>query len=194
MSKPVLYLFNGKVAKVGNSVLGTIPTPPPSFDSVQIGDQIWMSKNLAIEDGGEGISTSTRNYGQGDVVEHYYTWDAAVRVADSIQGWHLPSQEEYETLISYVGGTSNGKKLMSTYGWQYGSGSGTDDYGFAAFPANTANSTTRNEASFWTTTSDTSETNYFYVCKLSPYSGGTVVVDRSLYKTNRITVRLIKDS
>ena len=194
MPKPVLYLFNGKVAKVGNSVLGTIPTPPPSFDSVQIGDQIWMSKNLAIEDGGEGISTSTRNYGQGDVVEHYYTWDAAVRVADSIQGWHLPSQEEYETLISYVGGTSNGKKLMSTYGWQYGSGSGTDDYGFAAFPANTANSTTRNEASFWTTTSDTSETNYFYVCKLSPYSGGTVVVDRSLYKTNRITVRLIKDS
>lgn len=194
MSKPVLYLFNGKVAKFGNSVLGTIPTPPPSFDSVQIGDQIWMSKNFSIDDGGEGISTRTVNYGQGDVVEYYYTLDAAVRVVASIPGWHLPSQEEYETLISYVGGTSNGKKLMSTYGWQYGSGSGTDDYGFAAFPANSANNTTRNQADFWTTTSDTSETNYFYVCSLSPYSGGTVKVDRSLYKTNRITVRLIKDA
>ena len=28
MAKPILYLFNGKVAKFGNSVLGTYPTDP----------------------------------------------------------------------------------------------------------------------------------------------------------------------
>lgn len=114
---------------------GIVEDPPQPQDEVQIGSQIWKSRNLAIDDGQGGIYTQTVNYGQGDVTEYYYTWDAAVRVAASVSGWHLPTADEWDTLANAVGGASTaGTKLKSTYGWDYNS-NGTDDYGFAAFPA-----------------------------------------------------------
>lgn len=57
--------------------------------TVQIGKQTWMSKNLAIDDGGEGIIFNEENG------EYYYTWEAAVRIAKNISGWHLPTSKEW---------------------------------------------------------------------------------------------------
>lgn len=68
-----------------------------AFPSVKIGDQTWMSKNLAIDDGGEGIFYNSNNK------EYYYTWDAAVRIAKAIPGWHLPSCEEWNTALEVCG-------------------------------------------------------------------------------------------
>ncbi|WP_295069472.1 fibrobacter succinogenes major paralogous domain-containing protein [uncultured Fibrobacter sp.] len=49
-------------------------------------------------------------------------------------GWHLPSQVEWETLFTEVGGSSTaGKILMSQTGW-YNNGNGTDGVGFSALP------------------------------------------------------------
>lgn len=189
MSKPVLYLFNGKVAKFGNIVLGTIPTPPPSFDSVQIGDQIWMSKNLAIDDGGEGISTKTVNYGQGDVVEYYYTWDAAVRVAASVTGWHLPTKDEWDALASYVGSSDGGKKLKSTYGWS-SNRNGTDEFGFTGLPAGRYDDTPGYYAYFWSSTPKPGTTDAY--CGYLGLTNGFSVSNAD--KTRSYSVRLIKDS
>ena len=174
---------------------GPSPEPPtPSFDQVQIGNQIWMSKNLAIDDGGEGISTKTVNYGQGDVVEYYYTWAAAVRVAESVQGWHLPTSSELDALVSYVGGTSvAGTKLKSTYGWA-NNGNGTDEFGFTALPAgyyDTSHGMFGEYAYFWSSTSHTYDESLAYRGALS--YGKKVRVD-STYKTQAGSVRLIKDS
>ena len=51
-------------------------------------------------------------------------------------GWHLPSKEEFEQLVQFVGGKGlAGKKLKSAEGWSEISGvDGTDDYGFAILP------------------------------------------------------------
>ena len=56
------------------------------------------------------------------------------------EGWHLPTQSEWDTLFTAVGGQSNaGKVLKSQAGWNnddYGdSGNGTDSFGFSALPA-----------------------------------------------------------
>ena len=67
--------------------------------TVRIGRQAWMADNLAIDDGGEGI------YYNKDNNQYYYTWDAAVRVAKSIPGWHLPSAEEWNTAAEACGAT-----------------------------------------------------------------------------------------
>ena len=140
--------------------------PTPSFDEVTIGYQTWMAKNLSIDDGQGGIVTQTVNYGQGNVVEYYYTWDAAVRVAASIQGWRLPSAADWDTLANTVGSTNTGTKLKSTYGWS--SGNGTDNYGFAAFPAGYKDSSSfmafGSFAIFWTATeqSTTSAKNRYF--------------------------------
>lgn len=62
-----------------------------NFDppTVTIGNQVWMAMNLAVDDGGEGITYNPEND------EVYYTWDAAMRVANSIPGWHLPTAIEW---------------------------------------------------------------------------------------------------
>lgn len=59
--------------------------------TVTIGDATWMAENLAIDDGGDGIFKNEENG------EYYYTWDAAMRIAKAIPGWHLPSAVEWRS-------------------------------------------------------------------------------------------------
>ena len=64
---------------------------------VTIGNRVWMQENLAIDDGGDGIYYNKANN------QYYYTWDAAMRVAKSIPGWHLPSAEEWNAAAEACG-------------------------------------------------------------------------------------------
>jgi uncharacterized protein (TIGR02145 family) len=189
-----LYLGS---TKIGSAYLGSTKVyesiqPGPSFDEVTIGIQTWMAKNLTIDDGQGGIYTHTVNYGQGDVVEYYYTWEAAVRIAASIPGWHLPSDAEWNTLANAVGGTSvAGTKLKSTTGWS--SGNGTDDFGFSVFPAGYQYSGSFNNlgsnALFWTATEYSSSNAY---CRYF-YTGAST--DSYRYpKSFGFSVRLVKDA
>ena len=51
------------------------------------------------------------------------------------EGWHLPTQTEWNTLFTAVGGQSTaGKMLKSASGWN-SSDNGTDAYSFSALPA-----------------------------------------------------------
>ena len=134
MSKPVLYLFNGKIGRVGNVLLSKQETPQPP-DYVQIGDQIWKNSNLAFDDGGEGIFISNGNY--------FYSVAALNRINASLQGtgWHVPSKDEFITLGCYISGSSDRTKttykgantLKSTTGWN-GGHNGTNSTGFNAIP------------------------------------------------------------
>ena len=106
-----------------------------SFDYVTIGTQKWMSKNLAIDDGGSGIYTANVIVNGVDFgTQYYYTSGAALRVANSIDNWHLPNSADWSTLVTYAGGTASaGNALKSTAGW-YNNGNGLDTYGFSAIP------------------------------------------------------------
>lgn len=66
-----------------------------AFPTVKIGDQVWTARNLDIDDGGEGIYHLNG--------ETYYTWDAAVRVCGKLNGWHLPTNKEWDKLIKTCG-------------------------------------------------------------------------------------------
>jgi len=177
------------------TIMAERPTPPAPSDEVQIGNQIWKSKNLAIDDGQGGIYTQTVNYGQGNVVEYYYTWEAAVRVAATVNGWHLPTITEWNTLANTVGGSSvGGTQLKSTYGWN-DDGNGTDDYGFAVFPSGYI---TKN-GYFWEIGSKV----YFWTANQSSATYATtrwfVNTNIGIYGTNedkldRYSVRLVKDA
>lgn len=52
-------------------------------------------------------------------------------------GWHVPTKDEFDALVTAIGGSSNGSKLKSTTGWR--SLNGTDDYGFAGYPSGSFN-------------------------------------------------------
>ena len=129
----MILTFNNKILSAGSKWLEPGSSPTPVIDEVQIGNQIWKTSNLAIDDGQGGIKTATINLGKGDITEYYYTWDAAQRIAVAIgNGWHLPSNAEFDTLAAAIG-SNPGAKLKSTYGWN-NDGNGTDDYGFTGLP------------------------------------------------------------
>lgn len=92
----------------------------------KIGDQIWSTTDLDVDDGGDGIKTHGNHY--------YYTQNAALRIASSIDGWHLPSLAEWSTLIETIGGYDKVYKLKATSGWNEEYGNGTDEYGFNLLP------------------------------------------------------------
>lgn len=161
---------------------------------IQIGNQIWESSNLSYDDGGEGIfikynvTANGVNFG----TQYYYTWDAAVRVANSIDGWHLPTKADWDTLVSYAGGDMAGKKLKSTTGWERPSYNGTDDYGFSGIPVGRLWSNEMDDrglaAFFWTSqVYNSAQAYYRYFDNMNPvYSAYT-------NKNWAYSVRLIKD-
>ena len=178
-----------------DSIVNTDP-----FETVRIGTQTWMKYNLDIGEAGrygnydkiyviENVSANGVNFG----TQHFYTYDAAVRIADTIEGWHLPSKDEYNTLITYCGGsTVAGGILKSTTGW---TNNGTDDYGFNGLPVGRINQNTEghfdagNYANFWTTDHEGSNDGYeMYLASDSR----TRFSDE--HRTNGFSVRLIKDA
>ena len=102
-------------------------------DTVTIGGQTWMSKNLSIDDGGSGVyHKNITAAGSNLNTQYLYTWGAANRIADSIPGWHLPTMEDWNTLFQYIGGTATaGRKLKATYSWNKPGATSTDEYGFS---------------------------------------------------------------
>jgi uncharacterized protein (TIGR02145 family) len=201
-----IYTVNNKVLKnnVTDKWLIKKAAPGPVFDEVTIGTQTWMSKNLAIDDGQGGIAIRDNvtangvNFG----TQYYYTWDAAVRVANSITGWHLPTKDEWETLVSYAGGNNEAvQKLRSTTGWDNNL-NGTDDYGFSAIPVGyvwegSGLYYAGSQTYLWSSTEDSDNTKAF--CTLIGYDDvfmrWTVNTASVLDKNQGVlSVRLIKDS
>lgn len=128
-----LYTFSYNGNKISYGEYDFIKYDAP-FPSANINGQIWMSENLAIDDGGTGITSRylPNVNGVNLGTQYYYTWSAAMRVAASIDGWHLPTSSEYLTLLNYAGGentTAAGKHLRATSSWNHNK-NGTDDYGF----------------------------------------------------------------
>lgn len=102
-----------------------------TYRTVTIGTQTWMAENLNYENGDsfcfEYDEENCERYGR------LYPWESAQSACPD--GWHMPSPEEFSTLIDLAGGKAvAGARLKSMEGWEAGAVS-TDDYGFTALPA-----------------------------------------------------------
>ena len=115
--------------------------------TVAIGEQVWMAENLDYVVDGSVTSYNTKSgYGR------LYRWTTAINMSESEcgygtvcalpqkhrgvcpQGWHLPDEIEWRTLVTMAG---SGINLKSTYGWNdYNgeNGGGTDLFSFSAEP------------------------------------------------------------
>lgn len=196
-----MLILNKNILTIGGNRLEcgpltppTPPTPPgPIFDEVTIGTQTWTSKNLDIDDGGEGIIINENvtangvNFGN----QYYYTWDAANRIVNSISGWHLPSQSEWGRLKKYLNNDTT--TVKSTSGWN-NNNNGTNTTGLNILPLGlvetSTNSNLGKNAHFWTTNTYNSTSSYQYMLYASPSIFNTGVLSNSYY----LSVRLIKDT
>ena len=85
------------------------------YKTITIGIQTWMAENMRRKtDFGYYIpNNDSKNIGD---FGYLYSWEAASQVCPS--GWHLPSLDEYELLISYLGGDKNVvEKIKSPEFW-----------------------------------------------------------------------------
>ncbi len=128
------------------------------YKTVKIGNKTWMAENLNYADSVAtpnlvGRSSCYDNKPEKcDVAGRIYTWLAAYNIeADSCNnkkcvlndvplqgicpnGWHMPSMDEWESLIREVGGEYVAHTaLKSQVGWP-DSVQGSDDYGFSVLP------------------------------------------------------------
>jgi len=193
---------------------------------VRIGDQTWMAENLRTthyRDGSAVREVTDDLYWSGTSIASFcyyennsdnattygilYNWSAAVDARGlAPEGWHVPSDEEWMELESFLGmsesmldypypgrGTDQGKKLKSTSGWNE-NGNGTDEFGFSALPGGSRDfyrgvfGSMGYFADFWTTT----EVNldWAWVRGISYSSDG---VNRHVSKRSGYSVRCVKD-
>lgn len=125
-----------------------------TYQSVKIGDQTWMAENLAYLPLVFGPSTLSEGnplwyvygYDGTDVtaakaVAYFsiygvlYNWPAALTACP--EGWHLPSDAEWSTLTTYLGGldVAGGKmKEAGTVHWNAPNEGATNESGFSGLP------------------------------------------------------------
>ena len=103
-----------------------------AYKTVKIGDQVWMGENLAFKtESGCWVYDDIKGY----VKTHgyLYSWEVANKVCPD--GWHLPSNAEWDQLSNYLGGpdAAGGKlKATGTDSWKSPNTGATNSSGFTA--------------------------------------------------------------
>jgi len=213
--------LNGKTTAIFNPDLeyGTMSDIEGNiYKTIQIGDQIWMAENLRTTKykNGEGIATTFSNelWGTTDVglycnynntedldsIATYgrlYNW-YAVNDSRSLapEGWRVPSANDWNILIDYLGGETNASRAMKetgTFHWDYDPGNNNLS-GFTSLPSGRRYlsndfSGISIYSTFWTS-SDYSEASagflYLYYGDYKVYKGVNL-------KNNGYAVRCIKE-
>lgn len=174
-----------KLLSITQKILSEIK---PQYDSVKIGNQEWMTRNLDVdrfmngdliphvesdeewvkagENGRSAWCYYDNNPENGKKYGKLYNW-FAVKDPRGLapEGYHVPSDEEWTSLVEFLGKDIAGYKMKSYNGWDdwmddYGeikNGNGDDSFGFNALPGGTRgiNGSFRNvsiNAFFWSAT------------------------------------------
>lgn len=75
-----------------------------TYKTVSIGSQVWMAENLVYK-ANNGCWAYDKNQSNVAKYGYLYNWETAKNVCPS--GWHLPSKQEYETMLDNFGGSED---------------------------------------------------------------------------------------
>ena len=159
-----------------------------SYPTVQIGNQIWMKENLRVSkyrNGDEipniveneewerlktGACCNYENNIENDTnYGKLYSWYAVDDKRDlAPEGWHIPSDLEWQTLIDYLGGEEIAGGILKTdYFWHDSILNVTDDYEFSAMPGGGRNGNGSFDSSgimgFWWGRNEFDSVNSWYI-------------------------------
>jgi uncharacterized protein (TIGR02145 family) len=94
-----------------------------------------------------------------------YDWNTAKTACPT--GWHLPTSNEWEALVTAAGGSATGNTTGTKLKAKSPVWNGTDDYGFSALPGGSRNITSSfadlgTYGRWWTSTETASGTDAYY--------------------------------
>jgi len=103
------------------------------YPTVQIGSQCWLQKNMNYQTGNSSCydnnTSNCATYGR------LYDWQTALGVCPS--GWHIPTDAEWSTLTTFLGGevVAGGKMKEAGYAhWDPPNTGASNSSGFTALP------------------------------------------------------------
>ncbi|MBU6169550.1 MAG: hypothetical protein KGQ86_10960 [Bacteroidetes bacterium] len=191
-----------------------------TYNTVQIGTQVWMSENLKTSryrNGGsipyvlgntdwQALTTGAWSYYNHDeannaVYGKLYNWYTTLGDTLCPTGWHVPSDAEWTTLATYLGGESvaGGKmKSIGTVYWNSPNTGATNESGFSVLPGGSRSSdgsftNFRNYAFFWSATEGASSDKAWHRFLFNDY-GVVFRSSISLYsKSVGASVRCLRD-
>lgn len=101
------------------------------YKIIVIGNQTWMAENMRLT---KDVSFTCLHGNLQNCNKYGPLYEFTVANAVCPDGWKLPSNEEWETLVKNTGGTANsGYRLKAKTGWEH-EGNGSDMYSFNALP------------------------------------------------------------
>ena len=130
-----------------------------NYPTVKIGTQVWMAENLKTTkyNDGTAIQNVTDNSAWSALTSGAYCWFNndinnksnygalynwfAVNTGKLCpKGWHVPTEAEWTTLITLLGGWDvAGGKMKSVTGWLYANTGTTNESGFSGLPGGNRN-------------------------------------------------------
>jgi uncharacterized protein (TIGR02145 family) len=195
------------------------------YKTVKIGNQWWMCENLKVAHYNDGsainlidisVLDSWSNTTEGSYcfindsiygkLYNYYAVADSRKLAPS--GWHIPSDEEWQTMEKYIGmsdtevsnfawrGTNQAEKLVikSSVGWPAASLLfGTNEVGFSALPGGVrvidgSTNTSQTTAFWWTSILESNKAYYRYIDFQHKK-----IFRQSTYPEYGMSVRCVKD-
>jgi len=162
-----------------------------SYKTIQIGEQIWFAENFSYDGGADCKKVVFEGIDFGML----YNWEAAKNLCP--EGWHLPSQEEWETLADNLGGYEKaGHKLKTKNQWKSAFSLQKGTSGFHATPAGyNMHDQFRCQtefAYFWSLTL-TDEKGFYAFSVSIVYSHSRIYLDSTAPLEYFYSVRYIKD-
>ncbi len=208
----------------GNEIVFTMPEATVydidgnPYSLVTIGTQTWLTENLNttkysngdeilhISDGNEWQNTITGawcffgNLSEFEVpYGRLYNWYS---ITDSRnvcpEGWHVPSDTEWQTLFTYLGGIENAGNALKETGaahWATGNDYANNSSGFTALPGGGQSALqgysypAQSLGMFWSTTMIDEQNAYGYYL----FDSYQAVNQQSYLKQTGLSVRCIKD-
>jgi uncharacterized protein (TIGR02145 family) len=189
------------------------------YNTVTIGTQVWMGQNLKVTKYNDGtaipleidglawghlntagycwINNNQSTYGA--TYGAYYNWYAVATDKLCPSGWHVPTDAEWTTLTTSLGGegiAGGPLKEMGTVHWTTPNTSATNSTGFSGLPAGSRSiagvySTQGQFGSMWSSTAGTSTGNAIY----RSLGNARETVYRGEYnKTSGYSVRCLSDN
>ena len=188
-----------------------------TFQDIKIGTQQWASANLNVSNfvNGDTIPEAKtdeewekagidkkpawcyydNNPENGVKYGKLFNWYAVNDPRGlSPDGYHIPTDEEWTTLINYLGGEENaGAKMKSRSGWK-GDGNGSNSSGFTALPGgsryNYGQFRLIENISFWWSSTELDPTVSWFRCM---YSSNNDIIKHYAFKSHGLSVRCIHD-
>jgi uncharacterized protein (TIGR02145 family) len=161
------------------------------YKTCVIGTQTWMCENLRYKVEGaipyKNIDDYVQKYG------YLYDWQLANKVCP--QDWHLPVEDDWNRLTTYLGGknTAGGKmKLKEKTIWKDPNRLASNSSNFSAYPSGVfieGEFQFLNEAAyFWSSEAECTSAYTMFLSFMAGYAD-----KKTLVKTDKASVRCIKD-